>query len=133
MKQIAFRLKPGQLLKEEIEKIAVDHNIEAGVLLSVVAGLNKVILRMSGATPAKQDIRTWTGHYEVVSGTGTISKAGCHIHISVSDSEGHVFGGHLKDGCTIYPTAEVVIGIIEDAKFLRVMDEKTGFGELVVE
>ena len=82
MGSITFRLKPGQYLREEIEKIASDENIKAGVLLSVVGGLENVRLRMPGAKPKNQIVKEWQGPFEIVSGTGTVSKDGCHIHIS---------------------------------------------------
>ena len=133
MRQITFRLKPGQLLKEEIEKIAREKNIKAGVLLSAVGCLHNAVLRMAGAKPDKQVINTYEGPFEIVSITGTISEQGCHIHISVSDKDGKVIGGHLKDGCEVEVTAEIVIGIFEDTKYSRVMDQETGFKELTVE
>lgn len=133
MKQLAFRLKPGELLKEEIERRAVENQIKAGVLLSIVGGLQNVTLRMAGATPDSQVIKNFYERFEIVSGTGTISQDGCHIHISVSDKDGKVVGGHLKDGCKIAPTAEIVIGIPDDVTFKRVMDNETGFKELVIE
>ena len=38
---------------------------------------------------------------------GTISTSGCHLHISLADSEGHMIGGHLVDNDIIFTTAEV--------------------------
>lgn len=90
MKPLTFRLKQGQFLKEEIE--ARTKGVEAGVLLSVVAGLEVAVLRMAGATPEHQEIKRFKGPLEVVSATGTISSDGCHIHISVSDADGNVVG-----------------------------------------
>ncbi|MBQ9988085.1 MAG: DUF296 domain-containing protein, partial [Erysipelotrichales bacterium] len=71
-------------------------------------------------------------HYEIVSLTGTLSTEGLHLHISVSDKEGRVWGGHLSDGCVIYTTAEIVLGELEQYTFTREMDENTGYKELVV-
>lgn len=133
MEQITFRLKPGQYLKEEIEKIARDKDIKAGVLLSIVAGLENVVLRMAGSEPDSQIVKRWKGPFEVVAGTGTISRDGCHIHISVSDQKGNILGGHLKDGCVVKYTAEIVLGIFKDVVYKRVFDQKTGFKELEVE
>lgn len=130
MKQLTFRLTPGQLLKEEIERRT--KNVEAGVLLSVVGALENANLRMAGATIDHQDVRSFAGPFEIVSGTGTISKDGCHIHIAVSDKDGHVFGGHLKDGCTVGVTVEVVIGIFDDVVYARALDHNTGFEELTI-
>lgn len=131
MKILAFRLRPGQLLKEEIEERT--KNVKAGVLLSVVAGLENVVLRMAGATPGHEEIRDIEGPFEVVSGTGTFSQDGCHLHISVSDHEGRVIGGHLKGGCRVFSTAEIVVGVFEDVVYRRVYDESTGYQELIIE
>ncbi|TSC77643.1 MAG: hypothetical protein G01um101424_266 [Parcubacteria group bacterium Gr01-1014_24] len=131
MKQLTFRLKTGQMLKEEIEAKA--KNIKAGVLLSVVGALENANLRMAGATPDNQIIKSFDGPFEIVSGTGTISQEGCHIHISVSNTEGKVIGGHLKDGCRVGVTAEIVIGVFEDVSYKRVPDKDTGFNELKTE
>lgn len=133
MKQITIRLKPKQYLKEEIEKIAKEKDISAGVLLSIVGGLESVKLRMAGAEPNNQVVKEWNEPFEIVSGTGTISKNGCHIHISLSDKNGSVIGGHLKDSCKIKTTAEIVILVFDDTNYKRVLDSETGFGELVVE
>lgn len=131
MKQISFRLKPGLLLKEEIEKRT--HDIKAGALISIVGGLENAVLRMAGSTPENQIIKEWNGPFEIVAGTGTVSKEGCHIHVSLSDKKGHVIGGHLKDGCIVRYTAEIVIAVFNDVSYKRVHDTDTGFKELEIE
>ena len=133
MKQLTFRLKPGQFLKEEIKKIVEKNNIKAGILLSIVGSLKKAVLRMAGSEANNQIIKEWNELFEIVSGTGTVSKEGCHIHISLSDKNGNVIGGHLKDGCVINSTAEIIIGILDDVSYKRVYDKDTGFKELNVE
>lgn len=131
MKHIAFRLNPGQLLKEEIE--ARTKSVSAGVLLSIVGSLENAVLRLAGATAENQVITDFEGPFEIVSGTGTFSQDGCHLHISVADKDGKVIGGHLKDGCRVGTTVEVVVGVLQDATFRRVYDERSGFKELIVE
>lgn len=128
-----FRLKPGQDLKKEIEKVARKKDIKAGVLLSVVGGLESAVLRMPGSRPDNQIVKEWDGPFEIVSGTGTVSKDGCHIHISLSDKDGNAIGGHLKEGCIIKYTGEVVILIFDDVEYKRLPDQETGYDELVVQ
>ncbi len=132
MQTLAFRLKPGQLLKEELERRMINADIKAGVLLSIVGALKQPNLRMAGATPESQEIKKFEGTYEIVSGTGTFSPDGCHIHLSISGKDGNVFGGHLKDGCIVDLTVEVVIGIIDNKEFSRKLDKETGFEELEI-
>lgn len=132
MKTIIFRLKPGTDLKSAIEAKINEHNVKAGFIITCVGGLGAATVRMAGATPDDQDIRSFNDDFEIVSLVGTISANGTHLHMSFSDKDGLVRGGHLKEGTIIHPTAEIVIGIDETVEMKREMDEETGFAELVV-
>jgi len=132
MKTLTFRLKPGADLKQSIEAVVTEHSIKAGFVVTCVGGLERAVIRMSGATPDKQDIRTFTGDYEIVSLVGTVSVNGTHLHMSFSDKEGIVRGGHLKEGTRVHPTAEIVLGYEDDIEYTRKLDAETGFKELVV-
>lgn len=81
---------------------------------------------MAGA----RDVKMWEGEFEIISLTGTLSPSGPHLHISISDPSGAVFGGHLQDGSIIRTTAEIVAGELEDWEFTRELDPRTGFKEL---
>lgn len=128
MKEHAIRLTKGMDLKVEIEKYAKEHNIEAGCIISAVGCLTKLTLRTAGA----KSVETIEDDFEIVSATGTISKDGCHIHIAVSDDTLKTYGGHLKDGCIINTTVELVLLELNDYSFNREMDENTGYKELVI-
>ena len=132
MRQITKRLKPYEDLRGGIEHIVKVHNIKAGCILSIVGGLRNAKLRMAGSTPETQTIREWNESFEIVSGTGTISPDGLHIHVSLSDRTGNVIGGHLRAGCVIALTAEVVLLAFDDIQYAREMDTETGFPELIV-
>ena len=131
MKIHTFRLKTGQKLKESLNDYAYKKDLEAAIILSVVAGAKEASIRMPGATPDKQTIKKFKGDFEVVSTQGTLSKHGCHIHISLSDKNGQVIGGHLKE-MVVRVTAEVSLLSLNDRKFLRELDEETGFKELSI-
>ena len=124
----SFRLRPGQDLKQEIDHIVKEKRIEAGTMLTCVGSLTDVTLRLANQDNAS----VWHGHFEIVSLVGTISTNGNHLHLSVSDSTGHTLGGHLLEGCRIYTTAEVVIGILSDIVYTREPDPAFGYRELVV-
>lgn len=128
MKAHSIRLTYGMDLKEEIEKYTAEKNIKAGCILSAVGCLNKLVLRTAGA----KSIETIEDDFEIVSATGTISKDGCHIHISVSDNKLKTYGGHLKKGCRVNTTVELVLLELDSIVFSREMDEKTGYKELVI-
>ena len=132
MKTFALRLMPGKDLKKEIEAFALKQGLKAAFVVTCVGGLQQVTIRMAGAKPDTQDIRTLTQDFEIVSLVGTTGPDGSHFHIAVSDKEGHVLGGHLKEGTIINPTAEIVLGEMDDTTFTRQMDDETGFAELVI-
>lgn len=129
MHQITERLVPGQDLRKEIQRIAITQNVNAGVILSIVGCLTSLRLRVADG----RTIREWKDSFELVSGTGTISQNDCHIHISASDQEGHVFGGHLKEGCVVGTTVELVILVFDDVRYERAPDAVTGYNELAIE
>jgi uncharacterized protein len=128
VREHAFRLVKGQDLKKEIEEYTIKNNIKAGVILSCVGCLYEAVIRDASGINCK----TLKEKLEIVSITGTLSKDGSHIHISVSDENLQVYGGHLKDGCLINTTAEVVIGELDSFIFKREMDNNTGYKELVI-
>jgi predicted DNA-binding protein with PD1-like motif len=130
MKVHVFRLKPGQLLREEIDKFVAQKNIRAGVILTCVGNLKSATLRMADSVSIKthNDSRS----YEIVSMVGTVESGNSHLHISISDKNGNVFGGHLKNGSVVGVTAEIAIGEIENTNFKRELDKNTGYEELVV-
>lgn len=128
MKSHAIRLTKGMDLKEEIEKYTENNNIEAGCILSAVGCLTKLTLRTAGA----KSVEEVEDDFEIVSATGTISKDGCHIHISVSDDKLQTYGGHLKNGCIVNTTVELVLLELEEYSFNREMDKNTGYKELVI-
>jgi uncharacterized protein len=125
----AFRLKPGQDLKEGIQKLVTEKQIKAGWISTCVGSLTQYSIRFANQPNASSD----SGHFEMVSLTGTVSVNGCHIHISISDSTGKTIGGHLMEGCKIYTTAEIVILSSDDLVFKRAKDGTTPWEELQVE
>lgn len=132
MKLHTFRLTPGSDLKQGIESYARAHGIQAGAIVTCVGGLRRASLRMAGAVPDKQDIRTYDGDYEIVSLVGTVGTGGMHVHMAISDMEGRVFGGHVKGSSIVDPTAEITIVEDESAIYERQYDSQTGFEELQV-
>ena len=125
----AFRLKPGQDLKKEILKLAGEKQISAGWIVTCVGSLTNYHIRFANQTSGSSD----SGHFEIVSLTGTVSMNGSHLHISVSDSTGRTTGGHLLDGNIVYSTAEIVIQSSPEYVFKREKDGTTPWEELQIE
>ena len=122
-----FRLIKGSDLKKEIEIYAINNKI-SGVILCAVGCLSKLTIRLADG----ESILEKEGMFEIVSITGTLSEDGVHIHISVSDELGNTIGGHLKDGCIVNTTAEIVLNIFDNIKIKREYDESTGYDELII-
>lgn len=128
MKIFAFRLKPNEDLKQSLKKFALQENIKAGFILTAIGSLKVATIRF-----ANQDTSTVLSEkFEILSLNGTIATTGVHLHIAISDKQGKTIGGHLDDGCIIYTTAEIVIGISEQYTFLRTLDQQTGYKELEI-
>ncbi len=134
MTMYATRLQEGQDLRQGIIDFVLHNSLPSAAIVSVVGSLSSVVIRMAGAQPDSQDIRTYEGSFEIVSLVGTIAHDGtAHIHISFSDKEGNVTGGHLKEGTVVHTTAELIIISEEKVRFSRQLDAETGFDELGVE
>ncbi len=128
MKTHAFRLTSGMDLRSEIDAFVAKQNVKAGCIITCVGNVTKAVLRMADA----RVIREYEGSYEIVSLVGTMETGNSHLHISLADKSGKVFGGHLKIGTIVGVTAEIVIGELENTTFKRKHDPKTTFEELVV-
>ncbi|RXK60647.1 DNA-binding protein [Lacibacter luteus] len=128
VKTHAFRLKPGQDLKQEIQSYVQQHNIEAGWIVTCVGSVTQYHLRFANQPEGNKA----TGHFEIVSLVGTVSINGSHLHMSVSDSTGKTIGGHLLDSNLVYTTAEIIIGEGTQLIFTREKDGTTPWEELQV-
>ncbi len=139
----AIRIPAGEDLVSNLSRAASEAMTNSGsqsaFVMTAVGSLEAVTLRMANACKpgaslenASNEIKEWAERLEIVSLTGTFSKDGQkHLHMSVSDKTGTVFGGHVMEG-KIFTTLELVLGTISNVAFTREIDEKTGFDELVV-
>jgi uncharacterized protein len=128
MQTYAFRLKPGQDLKVELDRFAQDRQLEAACVLACVGSLTRAELRFANQ-PGPSVLE---GHFEIVSLEGVLSVHGSHYHIAISDGEGKTWGAHLLEGCRVYTTAEIVIGELPGLRFLRKPCPESGYDELEV-
>src|SRR5205809_695761 len=93
----AFRLKPGEDLKSAILNYVKEHEISAGWIITCVGSLTDYNIRFANQPEATKG----SGHFEIVSLTGTVSVNGSHLHISISSNTGTTIGGHLMEGCKV--------------------------------
>ena len=127
MQALPLRLVPGQDLRGVIEAALGSHT--AAFVVQGIGSLSVAQLRFAGVDHAT----TLRGDLEVLSLAGSIAPEGAHLHMSISDAQGRVFGGHVAMGCIVRTTAEILLAVLPDHTFSRVLDaDGTGFPELVV-
>ena len=131
-----LRLLPGDDLLLSIREFVKNHALKAAFVVTCVGSVGHCRLRPAGvAVP-----RVWEDrNFEIVSLTGTMecnvkgAEASEHLHMSVSDHECTVFGGHVVEGCKVRTTAEIVLGCVDNGLvFQRAHDERTGYHELYI-
>lgn len=123
---VITRLTRGMDLKDSISKICIKENIKAGVILSSVGSIKKINIRLPNLNTFMKE-----ANYEIISLNGTLSSNRIHLHISASDINGNVIGGHLLEGTIIDTTCELVIQKLE-CEFIKKYDESTKFDELAI-
>ena len=124
----AFRLTQGADLKQSILTFVNREAIRAGSLLSCVGCLSHAAIRLANESQSLE----LEGPLEILTLSGTLTPEHVHLHISLADKTGQVYGGHLIEGCVVSYTAEVCLVAYENLSFTRQPDPQTGFTELVV-
>lgn len=124
----ALRLMPGMDLRLALELHAKRPPSSALAVVTCCGSLDAACLRPAAATDAMQ----LAGPLEILTLAGTLSSSGVHLHVSVADAAGDVFGGHLMPGCRIRTTAEIVLLALPGLTFRRRQDPGTGWRELAI-
>ena len=125
-----LRLLPGQDLYQEVKNYIKTNNITAGFIMTCVGSLQKINIRLANA----DKYLTKEEHFEITSLVGCVSANDrMHLHISIADSQGHSFGGHLcEKGNLIFTTAEIVIGALPQLNFTKEKCQLSGWDELKI-
>ena len=129
MRTVALRLKPKEDLKRALTERIARENIRAGVVLTCVGSLSQAALRLAG----RDEGSLFEGPFEILALSGTLSPDGLHLHVALADEDGATLGGHVLEGCVVYTTAEIVLGLLQDVRFSRRLDAETGYAELVID
>lgn len=127
MEYVCARLRRGDDLRERIEALAKENHIAAGAVLSAVGCVSRARVRDAGGV----DIQDIGEECEIVSMTGTVSEARCHLHISLAKRDLSVVGGHLAYGCIVNTTCELVIARLPGWEFGAEQDGETGYDEIL--
>jgi predicted DNA-binding protein with PD1-like motif len=126
MHALPLRLKPGDDLRGAIE--AALKGQPAAFVLQGIGSLSVVRLRYAGR-PQPEELR---GDYEILTIAGAVAPDGAHLHMTVSDADGQVLGGHVAPGCIVRTTVELLAATLPTQAFRREHDAATGYPELAI-
>ena len=115
--KIVARIDRGEEILEKIKEIGISENIRLAHI-SALGAVGEVTVGVFKTGEKKYYANEFKGDFEITSLTGTITtKDGefySHLHMSVGDVEGRVYGGHLNKA-VVSATCEMVIDIIDGA------------------
>lgn len=111
MRPLPLHLDVGSDLRGSLERLAAERGI-TGFVVSVVGNLSQATLRF----PGRPQPALLSGELEIITLTGQIAPHGVHLHLSVSDGNGHVWGGHLEPGSLVHSAVDLLVVELVDAK-----------------
>ncbi|SAK57876.1 DNA-binding protein [Caballeronia hypogeia] len=125
---MTLRLSPGDDLRAALDHAFRERGLSAAYVLQGIGSLSVARLRYAG----RDDAAELRGDLEILTLAGTLSQHGPHLHMSISDADGRVFGGHVAPGCIVRTTAELLVASLAGERYTREHDAATGFAELVI-
>lgn len=125
---VAVRLEPGDDLIVGIQHAREQVGSHAMAVVTCVGSLTDVLIRHANRPEGTH----YRGPFEITSLVGTVDPRGEHLHLTITDSEGQAFGGHLLPGSSVHTTAEIVLLLLTDLTFTRAPCPRSGYDELVV-
>ena len=125
--KIFVSLQTGDLINESMWQVAVEENI-SNAWINGIGAIDNVEVGYMDVQNKKYQKRNFDEHYELLSLIGNITYRDgvpfVHTHVTFSDTEYNVFGGHLFDA-NITATGEIVLSLA-DSKIDRVYNENIG-------
>lgn len=128
MDHLPLRLNPGDDLRAALQSAVRERHQRAAFVVAGIGSLVDARLRLAAA----EDVLLVTGPSEILTLSGSLGSDHAHLHMSVADAQGRVWGGHVMAGCCVRTTAELLIAWLPDWDFAREPDAATGYLELVV-
>ena len=125
--KIFVSLQTGDLINKSLTEISVKENI-SNAWINGIGAIDSVEVGYMDVVNKKYQKRKFNDNYELISLIGNITiKDGVpfvHTHITFSDTEYKVFGGHLFDA-KITATGEIIL-TVADSKIDRQFNENVG-------
>ena len=111
MRTLPLKLGPGSDLRRSLEQLAIEQGA-AGFVLGVVGNLSRAAFQCAGRTGPT----ILEGDLEIITLQGTVAPDGVHLHLSLSDSDCQVWGGHLEPGTLVLKGADLLVGFLQDSQ-----------------
>jgi predicted DNA-binding protein with PD1-like motif/glutaredoxin len=108
MRVLPIHLPAGTDVRRALEDLARQEQA-SGFVLSVVGNLKSAAF----ACPGQDGPTTLSGELEIITLQGTLSPQGVHLHLSFSDGQCQVWGGHLEHGSLILKGADLLVGFLK--------------------
>jgi predicted DNA-binding protein with PD1-like motif len=116
----------GDLLGE-LTQVCIDNKISLG-RVEAIGAVKRARVGYYNQNSFEYEFLDFDRHLEIVGLMGNVSvrdgKPIIHAHVSLSDSEGNSFGGHLAEGTEIF-ACEFIITEYEGPKYSRGFDDVT--------
>ena len=122
------RLKFGGDLLEELSAVCEQNDIRLG-RTEALGAVQKARVGFYNQKDRKYEFLEIDKPLEITSLTGNISlrdgKPVVHAHVTLSDSKGNAFGGHLAPGTIVF-ACEFIVHSYDGPEYVRDYDEDTG-------
>jgi predicted DNA-binding protein with PD1-like motif len=128
MHALPLRIAVGADLRAALDAVPRAHGVDAAFVVQGIGSLSVACLRYAG----KSELAELRGDLEILSLAGSLGPDGPHLHMTVADGAGRVYGGHMGAGCVVRTTAEVLVALLPGHRFSRETDPATGYQELFV-
>jgi predicted DNA-binding protein with PD1-like motif/glutaredoxin len=107
MHTLPLHLDAGSDVRQCLESLARERRA-SGFVLSVVGNLSTAVFQCPGkAAPTRL-----RGELEIITLSGTLAPDGVHLHLSFSDGDCRVWGGHLEPGTLVLRGADLLLGFL---------------------
>lgn len=110
MRALPLHLDPGSDVRRSLEQLSREQGA-AGFVLSVVGNLSQAAFQC----PGRRQPTVLGGELEIITLQGTLAPSGVHLHLSFSDPECQVWGGHLETGTLVLKGADLLVGFLDPA------------------
>ena len=111
MRPLPLKLGPGSDLRRSLEQLAIEQGA-AGFVLGVVGNLSRAAFQCAG----RSGPTILEGDLEIITLQGTVAPDGVHLHLSLSDGDCQVWGGHLEPGTLVLKGADLLVGFLQDSQ-----------------